>query len=99
MEDDLELAAPLLRVDGAIAAVGELGIGVDLGFGLSQYVSNADAECFGLLPAAVGQRGVIWCRGRKMPLLVGSVETCAVPSSVVSLPEACKRWLRVGLLT
>lgn len=43
----------------------------------------ADTESTGLVPAAVGERGVIRRRGRQMPALVCGIQACSVPAQTL----------------
>jgi hypothetical protein len=42
-------------------------------FSTSQYAGNTGAECTRLVPTAVGQRRVVWCRRGQMPLLITGI--------------------------
>lgn len=74
MNDDLESTSLFCAFGSRLVLV----------FRLFENTGNLVADSSGLKPAAVRQRRIIWCRGRKMPFLVSSVKAVAVPRIEVS---------------
>jgi hypothetical protein len=64
----------------------------------SKYARNSSTQCSRLGPATVGQRGVVRSRRGKMPLLISSIKSSAMPRTLseVSLAKeasssSCRR--------
>ena len=51
-----------------------------LGIAVLEYGGDASAEGAALQPASVGQGRIVGRRRRQVPLLVGGIETVAVPA-------------------